>query len=62
MMREVNAFERLMIAEDMRKRGYDNYSMQPGNDCVWVTVPRGGYSLEMYYIFQDGKLVDVQID
>jgi len=36
--------------------------MQPGNQCVWVSVPQGGFSLEMYYIFRDGKLVDVQID
>jgi hypothetical protein len=62
MMREVNTFERLVVAEDLRQRGYDSFEMRPGNDCVWVTVPRGGYSLEMYYIFQDGKLVDVQID
>jgi hypothetical protein len=61
-MREVNAFERLVIAEDLRQRGYDSFEMRPGNECVWVSVPRGGFSLEMYYIFRDGKLVDVQID
>jgi len=62
MMREVNAFERMVIVEDMRTRGYVSYEMRPGNDCVWVSVPRGGFSLEMYYIFRDGKLVDVQVD
>jgi len=58
----INEFERMIVVEDMRTRGYDNYSMQPGNQCVWVSVPQGGFSLEMYYIFRDGKLVDVQID
>ena len=62
MMREVNAFERMVIVEDMRTRGYVSYEMRHGNDCVWVSVPRGGFSLEMYYIFRDGKLVDVQVD
>jgi len=61
-MHEVNAFERLIVAEDLRQRGYDSFEMRPGNRCVWVSVPRGGYYLEMYYIFQDGKLVDVQFD
>ena len=50
-MREVNEFERLIVVEEMRKHGYNSYEMRPGNDCVWVSVPRGGFSLEMYYIF-----------
>ena len=58
----INEFERLIIVEDMRQRGYTDYEMLPGNDCVWVSVPRGGFSLEMYYIFRNGKLADVQID
>ena len=62
MMREINSFERMVIVEDLRKLGYDSYEMRPGNECVWVSVPHGGFSLEMYYIFRDGKLVDVQID
>jgi len=61
-VQEVNEFERLVVIEEMRRNGYDDYTMQPGNGCVWVSVPRGGYSLEMYYIFRDGCLVDVQID
>jgi len=61
-MQVINEFERLVVIEEMRKSGYSNYTMRPGNECVWVSVPRGGFSLEMYYIFQDGKLVDVQID
>ena len=62
MMSDVNEFERLIVVEDMRGRGYTNYSMRPGDGCVWVSVPRAGFSLEMYYIFRDGKLVDVQVD
>ena len=61
-MRKVNEFERLIVVEDMRKNGYHNYQIRPGNDCVWVSVPHSGFSLEMYYIFRDGKLVEVQID
>jgi len=61
-MHEINAFERMVVVDEMRKLGYNSYEMRPGNECVWVSVPRGGFSLEMYYIFRDGKLVDVQVD
>jgi hypothetical protein len=57
-----NELEQLVVIEEMRKKGYTDYTIKPGNDCVWVSVPIGSFSLEMYYIFQDGRLVDVQID
>lgn len=59
---EVNSFERLIVTEDLRRQGIDRYEMRPGNDCVWVSYKRGSVGLECYYIFSNGKLVDVQFD
>lgn len=54
----MNEFEQMLVHEDLRKQGIENYTMRPGNDCIWVS-----YGLvDSYYIFRDGKIVDIQID
>jgi hypothetical protein len=59
---ELNEFEIIQVADWMEQR-YPNqlYTMTPGNDCIWVywgsTVP-----MNLYFIFRDGKIVDVQVD
>jgi hypothetical protein len=54
----MNEFEQMLVIEDLRKRGIENYSMQAGNNCIWVS-----YGLvNSYYIFRNGKIADVQID
>jgi len=58
MMNELNEFEVILVHEDMRQKGIVNYSMRPGNDCIWVS-----YGLvNAYYIFRNGQIADVQID
>ena len=58
MTNELNSFEVILIHEDMHRRGIVNYSMRPGNDCIWVS-----YGLvDAYYIFRDGKIADIQYD
>ena len=58
MMQEVNSFDRLLVVDDLLKRGIDNYTMRPGRDCVWVS-----YGLVIcYYIVHNGRIVDVQFD
>ena len=54
----LNPLEVMIIAEELQKRGVTYYDMRPGNDCVWVSYNR----LETYWIFNNGKLVDIQID
>jgi hypothetical protein len=54
----LNPLEVMIIAEDLEKRGITYYDMRPGNDCVWVSY----YGLETYWIFREGRLVDIQID
>jgi hypothetical protein len=56
--KELNSFEVLVVESELAKAGITNYTMQPGNDCIWVR-----YGLvNSYYIFNGGKLVDVQFD
>jgi hypothetical protein len=55
---ELNSFEVLLVTEDLKKKGISNYEMRPGNECIWVN-----YSLvNCYYIFCNGKIVDIQFD
>ena len=55
---EVNSFEALVVLDDLRKRNIEWATLRPGNECVWVSYNR----LETYYIFRNGRLVDIQID
>lgn len=58
----LNEFEMIKVADWMEKR-YPNqfYTMTPGNDCVWVywgsSVP-----MNLYFIFRNGEIADVQVD
>jgi hypothetical protein len=51
----------VILVEDYMKKNHPkvtHYTMTEGNKCVWVY-----YSfINMYFIFRDGKLVDIQID
>ena len=42
----------------MARKGITHYTMAKGNDCIWVY-----YGLmNLYYIFKNGKIHDIQID
>jgi hypothetical protein len=54
----VNELEALVVIDHLQKRGINYATLTPGNDCVWAY-----YGLiNEYFIFQGGKLVDIQID
>jgi len=57
-MEDINEFEKILIAEDLAKKGITRYDMKRGNNCVWVWY---GY-VNAYYIFNKGQIVDIQID
>ena len=62
-MTEVNSLEALLVHKDMQDKGFDNFTLRPGNDCVWASVSRGnGIWLDFYYIFREGRIADIQID
>jgi hypothetical protein len=54
----MNEFEVMLVVEAMRKQGITEYTMRPGNDCIWVSYGM----INCYYIFRDGKIADVQFD
>ena len=57
-MTEVNSLEALLVQKDLQDKGIENYTMRPGNDCIWVS-----YGLvDCYYIFREGCIADVQYD
>jgi hypothetical protein len=58
MTQEINSFNRLLVVDDLLKRGIDNYTIRPGNECVWVTYGR----IDCYYRIHNGRIIDVQFD
>lgn len=55
---EMNSLEVLLVQNDLKQMGINSYTMQPGNNCIWVN-----YGLvHAYYIFREGKIFDVQYD
>jgi hypothetical protein len=54
----MNEFEVLVVSEDLRQRGITDYTLQPGNDCIWAYYG----VINSYYIFRDGKLAEIQYD
>jgi hypothetical protein len=59
---QMNPLEVMLVADYMEKRGEVNYSMRPGNDCIWVSSGSASVPINRYFIFKDGKMVDIQID
>jgi hypothetical protein len=55
---ELNPLEVLIVADHYEKLGIKSYTMTKGNDCIWCY--RG--NINEYFIFRDGKLVDIQVD
>lgn len=58
----MNEFEVLLVHDDLQKKGYDHYDIRSGNNCIWASVWRGGFCLDLYYIFREGRIVDIQVD
>jgi hypothetical protein len=54
----LNEFEVLLVAEYYKKQGINHYDLIPGNDCIWAYHGR----INEYFVFRDGKLVDIQTD
>jgi hypothetical protein len=54
----LNPLEVILVEEDMAKKGITSYTMTLGNNCIWVY-----YSfMNLYYIFKEGRIHDIQID
>jgi len=55
----MNEFEMIQVGEYMTKNHPNvHYTMTLGNDCIWVYYGQ----LNLYFIFRNGKIADIQID
>ena len=54
----LNPLEVILVNEEMERRGIKSYTLVPGNQCIWAYY----HLVNEYYIFRDGKLVDIQVD
>lgn len=56
----LNPLEVILVEDYMTKvfPKVTHYTMTEGNDCVWVYYSH----MNLYFIFRDGKIADVQID
>lgn len=55
----MNEFEMIQVGDWMERNKPDvHYTMAQAHDCIWVY-----YSfMNLYFIFRDGKIADIQID
>ena len=56
----LNPLEVILVEDYMTKMfpKVTHYTMTEGDDCVWVYYSH----MNLYFIFRDGKIADVQID
>lgn len=54
----LNPLEVLIVTEHLKKHGVESYILSPGNGCIWAYYG----AINEYYIFRDGRLIDIQID
>jgi hypothetical protein len=54
----LNEFEVLVVADHLKSKGIEHYTLAKGNGCIWAYYG----VINEYYIFKAGHLVDIQID
>lgn len=59
--RRIPATNLIVVQDMLQKRGIKNATMRPGAEGV-VWVVHGTYDISTYYVFDDGKLVDIEVD
>jgi hypothetical protein len=56
---QMNEFEMMLVDKYMQEHSPNVlYTMTPGNKCIWVYYG----SMNLYFIFRDGKIAEVQVD
>lgn len=58
----VNEFELIIVLDKLKEQRIEHATVRPGNDCVWVSWGSSSVPMNAYYIFREGRLVDIQID
>lgn len=60
--KDIDDLELLVVYDYLQKRGTCYASIYKGNDCVWVASGSSSCPINEYFIFREGRLVDIQID
>jgi hypothetical protein len=55
---KLNPLEVMIVADKLKEAGVRSYTLTEGNNCIWAYYGQ----INQYYIFRDGRLVDIQID
>ena len=59
---DINELELIVVMDYLQKRGTTHADIYNGNKCVWVASGSSNCPINEYFIFNQGRLVDVQID
>lgn len=60
--KDINELELLVVNEYLQKRGTRYADIYKGNGCIWVASGSSSCPINEYFIFREGRLVDIQID
>jgi hypothetical protein len=60
--KDINPLELLVVHDYLKERGTKWATVYKGNACIWVASGSSSLPINEYFIFRDGKLVDIQID
>lgn len=60
--KDINELELIVVMDHLEKRGTRYANIYKGNDCIWVATGSSSCPINEYFIFREGRLVDIQID
>jgi len=53
----------LLVEEDLKKHGVTHATLQPGaENVIWVSKGPSHCPINLYYVFSEGQIIDVQVD
>lgn len=59
---DINELELIVVMDHLEKRGTRHASIYKGNNCIWVATGSASCPINEYFIFREGRLVDIQVD
>lgn len=58
----LNPLEILQVTERLERMKVDQFTLTPGNQCIWAYWGSSSNPINAYFIFKNGLLVDTQFD
>ena len=60
--KELNSLEVMIVVDHYAQRNIQDYRLEKGNGCIWSWRGSSSCPINEYFIFREGRLVDIQID